>query len=65
MHKCSVGKKLGHVEKLEKKGDWRHRKSVLFMDEWTLWDTATFSKRRFLFSRSDRPVHCSLLGPLL
>lgn len=58
------GKYRGHIEKFEKRGGRRHRKSVLFMDEWTLWDTATFSKRRLL-NQSGRPVHCSLLGPLL
>lgn len=66
--KCSSvwggGEQLGHVEKFERKGGRRHRKSVLFMDEWTLWDTATFSKRRLL-NQSGRPVHCSLFGLLL
>lgn len=35
-------KQLGQVEKFEKRGGRRHRKSVLSMDERTLWDTCIF-----------------------
>ena len=30
-----------------KRGGRRHRKSVLCVDGWTLWDTPAFSKRKF------------------